>query len=59
VREVERLRGEMLVSSRLAVEALEAVGEDRETGWAVAVRALATIARRGTELAGDDTSWTD
>jgi len=46
VREGERLRGEMLVNSRLAVEAPEAIGEDRETGWAVAVRALATIARR-------------
>jgi hypothetical protein len=53
VREVERLRGEMLVSSRLALEALEAIGQCRETGWAVAVRALAAIAKGGSELADD------
>jgi hypothetical protein len=43
----------MLVSSRLALEALEAIGQCRETGWAVAVRALAAIAKGGSELADD------
>jgi hypothetical protein len=45
----------MLVSSRLALEALEAIGQYRETGWAVAVRALVAIANssRATPLCGD------
>jgi hypothetical protein len=54
VREVKRLRGEMLVSSRLALEALESIGQNRETGWAVAVRALVAVAKHGTKLAQDD-----
>lgn len=41
------------MSSRLALEALDAIAQDRETGWAVAVRALAATAKRGTELAAD------
>jgi hypothetical protein len=44
----------MLVSSRRALEALEAIGHDRETGWAMAMRALVAIAKAGTELAADD-----
>jgi hypothetical protein len=28
---------------------LEAIGQDRETGWAEGVRALAAIAKRGSE----------
>jgi len=54
VREVEQLRVEMLVSSRLALEALESIGQNRETGWAVAVRALVAVAKHGTKLAQDD-----
>jgi hypothetical protein len=49
----------MLVSSRLAIEALKAIGQDRETGWAITVRALAAIAKRGADLVPDEAEARD
>lgn len=51
LREVELLRGLMMDSSRLAMQALEAIQRDRATGWAVAVRALGGIVRISAEAA--------
>jgi len=44
IREVERLRGLILDSSRLAGAALEALGKDKVHGWVEAIRLLGQIA---------------